>query len=178
MPRCSRTRRGVGSRCPKSRECGPPARELFCPCDRFSNATEQRMPNVAIVTGAGSGVGRAVALRLLREGWNVAIVSRRAEALNETVRAAQEASRARAHPFPCDVADAKAVADVVAEVARRFGGIHALVNSAGTNLPNRGMDVLSVDDFHALIDVNLNGTFHCVHAVLPYMRRQGEGTIV
>ena len=136
------------------------------------------MPNVAIVTGAGSGVGRAVALRLLREGWNVAIVSRRAEALNETVRAAQEASRARAHPFPCDVADATAVAGVVAEVVRRFGGVHALVNSAGTNIPRRGMDVLSVDDFHALVDVNLSGTFHCVHAVLPIMRRQGEGTIV
>ena len=54
----------------------------------------------------------------------------------------------------------------------------ALVNSAGTNIPRRGLEVLSVADFHMLVDVNLNGTFHFVHAVLPVMRKQGQGTIV
>ena len=132
----------------------------------------------AIVTGAGSGVGRVVAQRLAAAGWQVALVARRVEALQETVRLADEPARPRMHAFPCDVADAGAVAAVAAEVVKRFGGVHALVNSAGTNIPRRNLDVLSVEDFHALIDVNLNGTFHAVHAVLPVMRRQGEGTIV
>ena len=132
----------------------------------------------AIVTGAGSGVGRVVAQRLAAAGWQVALLARRAEALQETVRLADEPARPRMHAFPCDVADAGAVAAVAAEVVKRFGAIHALVNSAGTNIPRRNLDVLSVEDFHALIDVNLNGTFHAVHAVLPVMRRQGEGTIV
>jgi NAD(P)-dependent dehydrogenase (short-subunit alcohol dehydrogenase family) len=136
------------------------------------------MTKAAIVTGAGSGVGRAVALRLAGQGWHVAILARRGEALDETVRSAAEGSRPRIHPFPCDVADAAAVAALAAEVVKRFGAVHALVNSAGTNIPRRGFDVLSLEDFHRLIDVNLNGTFHAVHAVLPVMRRQGEGTIV
>jgi NADP-dependent 3-hydroxy acid dehydrogenase YdfG len=131
---------------------------------------------VAIVTGAGSGVGRAVALRLAKAGWNVGIVGRRAEALDETVRASDASGLL--HPFPRDVADTRAAGPVVKELVSRFGGVHALVNSAGTNLPRRGMDVLSVEDFHGLVDVNLHGTFHFVHAVLPVMRKQGDGTIV
>jgi NADP-dependent 3-hydroxy acid dehydrogenase YdfG len=130
---------------------------------------------VAIVTGAGSGVGRVVAVRLAGEGWEVAAVGRRAEALQET---AQLTGQGRVHPCPFDVADPKAAAAIVEALVRKFGGVGVLVNSAGTNLPKRGLDVLSVEDFHALVDVNLNGTFHFVHAVLPVMRRQGEGTIV
>jgi NADP-dependent 3-hydroxy acid dehydrogenase YdfG len=136
------------------------------------------MQNAGIVTGAGSGVGQAVALRLAQAGWTVAILARRSESLDQTVRAAPDAARSRIHPFPCDVADANAVASVVSEVVKRFGTVHALVNSAGTNIPRRNLDVLSVEDFHDLIDVNLNGTFHAVHAALPVMRRQGQGTIV
>ena len=136
------------------------------------------MEKVAIVTGAGSGVGRAVAHRLAAQGWQVAILARRAEALAETTRSAGSGAASRIHPFPCDVADSRAVANVVSEVVKRFGAVHALVNSAGTNIPRRGLDVVSVEDYHALIDVNLNGTFHAVHAVLPVMRKQGEGTIV
>ena len=136
------------------------------------------MPKVAIVTGAGSGVGRAVALRLAAEGWDVALLARRRETLDSTVGGAESTARQRMRAYPCDVADAGAVASVVADVVKRFGGVHALVNSAGTNIPRRGMDVLSVEDFHSLINVNLNGAFHCVHAVLPHMRKQGQGTIV
>ena len=128
------------------------------------------MPKVAIVTGASSGVGRAVALYLSVRGWQVAAIARRRETLEETGN--------RIHAYPCDVTDAGAVAAAVADVIAKFGGVNALVNSAGTNIPRRAMDVLTLDDFHAVIDVNLNGAFHCVHAVLPHMRRQGEGTIV
>ena len=134
-----------------------------------------KQQKVAIVTGAGSGVGRAVAVSLAREGWQVAVVGRRLEALRET---AQLAPPGNIHPRAFDVADPKAAPAVVDAVTTQFGAVHALVNSAGTNLPRRGLDVLSVEDFHALVDVNLNGTFHFVHAVLPVMRKQGEGTIV
>jgi NAD(P)-dependent dehydrogenase (short-subunit alcohol dehydrogenase family) len=119
-----------------------------------------------------------VALRLVGQGWDVALVSRRREALDEVVNGEGPALRPRMHAYACDVADAAAVAEVVGDLVRRFGGVHALVNSAGTNVPRRGLDVLSLEDFRALVDVNLHGTFHCVHAVLPHMRRQAEGTIV
>ena len=130
---------------------------------------------VAIVTGAGSGVGRAVAVRLASTNWQVAAVGRRAELLQET---AQLSGGGNVHACPFDVADARAAPAVVEALVRKFGGVHALVNSAGTNLPRRGLDVLTVEDFRALVDVNLHGTFHFVHAVLPVMRKQGEGTIV
>src|SRR4051812_40994864 len=132
----------------------------------------------AIVTGAGSGVGRAVALRLAEDGWAVAVVGRRAAALEET--------RSLAGPFadqlfvlPCDIADPKAVDEMVANALEETGGaVHALVNSAGTNTPRRALDVVSVEDYRDLLDVNLNGTFYCCRAVLPVMRKQGGGTIV
>jgi NAD(P)-dependent dehydrogenase (short-subunit alcohol dehydrogenase family) len=132
----------------------------------------------AVVTGAGSGVGRAVAVRLAQEGWSVALVGRTAASLNET--------RTLAGPFadqlfvtPCDVSDPKSVEDMAAEALQELGGtVGALVNSAGTNIPRRAMDVLSVEDFRRLVDINLNGTFYCIHALLPHMRDRGGGTIV
>ena len=138
---------------------------------------EQTLEKTAVVTGAGSGVGRAVALRLASEGWSVALVGRQAAGLNET--------RALAGPFadqlfvtPCDISDAKAVEGLVDDVTKELGSVSVVVNSAGTNIPERGLGVLSVDKFKQLIEVNLVGTFICVHAFLPIMRKHGGGTIV
>ncbi len=131
----------------------------------------------AVVTGAGSGVGRAIALALGREGWRVALVGRRRQALEETRRLAAPAD----NPFlicPCDVGDAKAVAAMAAEVLERLGPVEALVNSAATNAPRRALEVLSLEDYHAMIDANLNGAYYCVQAFLPQMRARGSGTIV
>jgi NAD(P)-dependent dehydrogenase (short-subunit alcohol dehydrogenase family) len=134
--------------------------------------------NTAIVTGAGSGVGRAVALRLAANGWSVALVGRRAEALEETRSLAKDRA-AQLFPFPCDIADPQAVETMVRQATERLGGsVRVLVNSAGTNTPRRSLELLSVADYQALIDANLNGTFYCVRAVLPILRRQGGGTIV
>jgi NAD(P)-dependent dehydrogenase (short-subunit alcohol dehydrogenase family) len=134
--------------------------------------------NTAIVTGAGSGVGRAVALRLAAQGWSVAIVGRRSEALEQTRVLAKDRA-ANLFAFPCDVADPQAVEAMVRQAAERLGGgVRVLVNSAGTNTPRRSLDVLSVADYQALIDANLNGTFYCVRSVLPILRKQGGGTIV
>lgn len=135
------------------------------------------MVKTAIVTGAGSGVGRAVALQLAREGWNVGLFGRHIEPLQETAKLAGERGEAML-PVPCDVVDAAQVEQAATVVEQQFGAPGVLVNSAGINVPNRSWEVLSVEDFHRVIDANLNGTFHCVRAVLPGMRRQGSGTIV
>lgn len=134
-------------------------------------------PPLALVTGAGSGIGRAVALRLTAEGWQVALVGRRADALASTIAAAGAgAGRLAAHP--CDIADPVAVADVMQAILLRHGRIDALVNAAGVNTPRRALAVLSLEDYHRLLGTNLHGAYHCVQAVLPAMRRQGAGTIV
>ncbi len=129
--------------------------------------------SVAIITGAGSGIGRAVALRLVKEGWRVALVGRRAEALAETAALTGGTTGA----FSCDVADAPAVAQVAAAVLEKFGRIDALIHCAGTNIARRSWEQLSVADYRSVLAANLDGAFHCVHAVLPAMRQQG-GTIV
>lgn len=134
------------------------------------------MRKTAIVTGAGSGVGRATAIRLVREGWTVVLVGRRAEALQETAGLTDDVSRT--YSIACDVADPAAVMKMAAEVLSRYGRVEALVHAAGTNIPRRSWDALTVDDYQQVVNINLNGAFYCVRALLPAMRRQGEGTVV
>ena len=131
----------------------------------------------AVVTGAGSGVGQATALRLAGGGWRVALVGRRSETLNDTVRLAGERA-AQLVCAPCDIRDAAAVARMAERVAAELGEVELLVNAAGTNAPRRALEVLSLLDYQDLMDTNLNGAYFCVQAFLPGMRRRGSGTIV
>jgi NADP-dependent 3-hydroxy acid dehydrogenase YdfG len=135
------------------------------------------MNETAVITGAGSGVGRAVALKLAREGWRLALVGRRAAALEETAQLS-DAPDGRCRIFPCDVGDASAVAAMSRQVARAFDRVDVLVYAAGVNAPRRALDVLSLDDYHAMMNTNLNGAYYCVQAFLPAMRARQEGTIV
>lgn len=135
------------------------------------------MAKTAVVTGAGSGVGQAVALQLSREGWNVALVGRRIGALQETIKLAGDRA-ARMLPVSCDVGSAPDVQKMVAAVEQKFGAPQVLVAAAGTNIPNRSWEVLSAEDFQSVIDANLKGTFNCVRSLLPGMHREGGGTIV
>ncbi len=130
----------------------------------------------AVVTGAGSGVGRAVALRLANENWSVAILGRRPEALEETRRLAENNSRVTS--FVCDVGDESKVRETAEQILARFGAVHALVNAAGINIPARSWEVLSSKGFRTVLDTNLSGTLNTVLAFLPAMRSQGTGTIV
>ena len=130
-----------------------------------------------VVTGAGSGIGRGIVLRFLTEGWSVALVGRRAEALTETVSLAGNPT-ARIAIFPCDIGNADAVNAMAAAVRIRFGRVDALVNAAGTNIPRRSCGELSRDDYHAVLATNLNGAVYCVQAFLPGFRVQGGGTVV
>ena len=131
------------------------------------------MANVAVITGAGSGVGRSVAVKLAAAGWTVAAIGRREAALRET---------AAAHPsitvHPCDVADGDAVSRTFAAIRQQHGPANLLVNAAGTNVPGRSFEHLTADDYRMVIDTNLNGSFYCVAAVLPDMRAAGGGTVV
>jgi NAD(P)-dependent dehydrogenase (short-subunit alcohol dehydrogenase family) len=131
----------------------------------------------AVVTGAGSGVGQAVALSLARQGWRVALLGRRAEALAETVKLAGEHGK-QMLAIPCDIGDADAVAKMGARVTQEFGSVEVLVNAAGTNAPKRALEVLSLEDYRGMMDANLNGAYYCVQAFLPGMRTRGSGTIV
>jgi len=134
-------------------------------------------PRVAAITGAGSGIGRAVALQLAREGWTVALLGRRPEALAETqALAGPHAAALRA--FPCDLADADAVEAVGREIVSALGPVEALVNAAGTNVPQRSLEVVSRQDFEDIVATNLHGAYAAVQAFLPGMRARGGGTIV
>jgi NADP-dependent 3-hydroxy acid dehydrogenase YdfG len=131
----------------------------------------------AVVTGAGSGVGRAVALKLAGAGWRVAILGRRMEALEETIRiAAAEAPRITAHA--CDVGDPTAVAATGKRILAALDKVDVLVNAAGTNVPQRSLEVLALEDYGAMIATNLNGAYYCVQAFLPQMRARKSGTII
>jgi NADP-dependent 3-hydroxy acid dehydrogenase YdfG len=135
------------------------------------------MPNHAIITGAGSGVGQAIALALVKKGWNVSLIGRRAEALKDTVTKAG-ADAPKLDAYSLDIADAAGVAKTVATAIAKRGGVQVLVNAAGTNIPKRSLEVLSNEDWRAVLDANLNGTYYMVNAVLPAMRTQKSGTIV
>lgn len=131
----------------------------------------------AVVTGGGSGVGQATAIALANAGWRVAILGRRADTLEETARLAGDGG-ARIVPIACDIGDHDTVAKAAQRVLAEFGEVEVLVNAAGTNAPKRALEVLSLEDYRAMMDANLHGAYYCVQAFLPGMRARGSGTIV
>jgi NADP-dependent 3-hydroxy acid dehydrogenase YdfG len=131
-----------------------------------------------VVTGAGSGVGRATALKFAHEGWHVALLGRRAGSLAETIALAPPPARKRLAALPCDLARPDEIAATAREALRRFERIDVLVNAAGNNIPQRSLAELSRADYAAVMDANVNGVLYLVQAFLPAMRAQGAGTVV
>ena len=125
------------------------------------------MAGTVVVTGASAGIGKAVALRFLAEGWNVALIARRAGAL-----AGLAGSNTQALALPCDVSDETAVADAFAATVGRFGRIDVLFNNAGIARPSALIDEMPVADWRAMVDVNLTGMFLCARAAFRQMRAQ------
>ena len=125
----------------------------------------------ALVTGAGSGIGRASALALARTGWHVALAGRRAEALEETAREIKALGR-RALAAPTNVSDPEAVKALFASIEREFGRLDLLFNNAGQNAPPVPIDELTFDQWKAVVDVNLNGMFLCAQGAFGLMKRQ------
>jgi len=134
--------------------------------------------NTAVVTGAGSGVGQAVAVKFAQEGWNVALVGRRNEPLAVSAALAGKEAADRIAAFPCDISVAGEVAAMGTAVLGRFGDVEVLVNAAGTNVPMRSLELLSVEDWNLVLATNLHGAYYCIRAFLPNMRQRGSGTIV
>lgn len=135
------------------------------------------MSRNAVITGAGSGVGQAIALALARLGWRVAIVGRKLESLKETLAKAGDQA-ALLVPFACDLGNFDQIAAMGKQVLERFGDVEVLVNAAGTNVPRRSLEVLTDADYHQMINTNLSGAYFCIQAFLPQMRKRQSGTII
>jgi NAD(P)-dependent dehydrogenase (short-subunit alcohol dehydrogenase family) len=125
----------------------------------------------ALVTGAGSGIGRAVALALADAGYRVALAGRRKDALDETVRAAP-ARDAELVPVVTDVSDPDSVARLFASIAERFGRLDLLFNNAGIGSPPIGLEELPVETLRAVLDTNLLGPFLCTQHAIRMMKAQ------
>ena len=126
---------------------------------------------VAIVTGAGSGIGRESALALLRAGYGVALAGRRAERLEETVQAAGEAG-SRALAVPTDVAEPIRIRALFAKTKERFGRLDVLFNNAGTGAPPIPLEDLTYEQWKTVVDINLNGAFVCTQEAFKMMKAQ------
>ena len=125
----------------------------------------------AVVTGAGSGVGRAAALALLADGWTVALAGRRRDALQETTGLAGDAAP-RALAVPTDVGDPDAVGALFAQVKSAWGRLDFLFNNAGGNVPAGPIEDLAYADWARVVQVNLTGSFLCAQAAFRIMKEQ------
>lgn len=128
--------------------------------------------HVALVTGGGSGIGQAIALRLANAGATVVVLGRREEALAETARLAD----GTVHTATCDVRDSTAVTSVIDNIAAEHGGLDLLVNNAAGNFVVPG-EKLSPNGWKAVIDIVLNGTFHCTSAAARHMLDRGGSVL-
>jgi NAD(P)-dependent dehydrogenase (short-subunit alcohol dehydrogenase family) len=125
----------------------------------------------AVVTGAGSGIGKAVAIALMKAGYSVALCGRREAPLQETAKAA-DGTTSKALVVPADVADAASVASLFQAVRDAFGRLDVLFNNAGINVPGATIDELTVDQWKSVVDVNLTGAFLCAREAFALMRAQ------
>src|SRR5262245_22867712 len=125
----------------------------------------------AVVTGAGSGIGRATALALLREGYAVVLAGRRPEALEQTTAAAGP-DGGRALAVPTDVSDPASVRRLFEKTKETFGRLDLLFNNAGTGAPPIPLEELTVEQWRRVVDVNLTGAFLCTQEAFRLMKEQ------
>ncbi|MEM6440746.1 MAG: SDR family oxidoreductase [Pseudomonadota bacterium] len=131
----------------------------------------------AWITGGGGGIGEASAKALAEAGAHVVLSGRRADQI-ERVAAEISAAGGAAEPLALDVCDAQAVQAAADALKAKHGGVDILVANAGMNVPNRAGDQITMADFAAVVDVNLNGVMNAAIAVLPHMRAAGGGTVI
>ena len=126
---------------------------------------------IAIVTGAGSGIGRSAALTLLREGYAVVLAGRRRETLEETAAAAG-AVQNRALPVPTDITDPASVRALFAKTREAYGRLDLLFNNAGISAPGVLLEELTFEQWKAVVDTNLTGAFLCTQEAFRLMKAQ------
>ena len=136
-----------------------------------------RVKKTAVITGAGSGVGRAIAVRLSEEGWDAALIGRTRSRIEETATLCGRNS-GKFGCYECDVGDAGRVAGAASAILADFPRVDAVINAAGENIPDRSLEVLSAGDFEKVVRTNLNGSFLVLREFLPRMRSQKSGTII
>jgi len=125
----------------------------------------------AIVTGAGSGIGRSVALAFLKDGYRVALAGRRSDALEETAKLSGAGERALV--VPTDVTDAKAIAALFAATKEKFGRLDVLFNNAGIGTPGKILlEDLTLEQWQNVVNVNLTGVFLCTQEAIRIMKAQ------
>ncbi|HKX16518.1 MAG TPA: SDR family oxidoreductase [bacterium] len=130
-----------------------------------------RTPKVAIVTGAGTGVGRAVVLGLLDAGYSVVLAGRRKAPLESTARASK-APVSRKLVVPADIGDPASVRTLFAKTKKQFGRLDVLFNNAGLNAPGIPLEDLSYEQWTAVVNVNLTGSFLCTQEAFRIMKSQ------
>ncbi|MGQ0512547.1 MAG: SDR family oxidoreductase [Betaproteobacteria bacterium] len=128
------------------------------------------MARIAIVTGAGSGVGKAAALALLKDGWNVALAGRRKDVLEKTAQ--ESGAGERALCVPTDVAKQDSVKALFAAVKQKWGRVDCLFNNAGVNAPGSSFEELSLEKWQTVVDINLTGMFLCMQEAFKVMKDQ------
>jgi len=129
-----------------------------------------------IVTGASKGIGRGIATALAREGFQIGALASSGALLDE-LRAEIEAAGGGCCVEVCDIRDARAAETAAAALRDQLGGIDALINNAGLVIRKNAFE-LTLEDWHALIETNVNGLFYMTRAVLPYLQAQGSGHII
>lgn len=129
---------------------------------------------IALVTGAGSGIGKCVATALVRDGWDTIFTGRTLSKLKEAAEEAQAVAGegAKAVPIDCDVANPEAVDSLFDQIRTQFGRLDLLFNNAGRGYPTTLIDEVPVDVWRNVVDVNLTGSFLCARAAFGMMRRQ------
>ena len=125
---------------------------------------------VAIVTGGGSGIGKAAALALLGAGWRVALAGRRADVLQETAKLSGAGDRALA--VPTDMTDPASVAALFQATVKAWGRVDLLFNNAGIGLPAAPLEDMAVEDWKRVVDTNLNGMFYGIQQAFKTMKAQ------
>ncbi len=126
------------------------------------------LTRIALVTGAGSGIGTAVAVALAHEGWTVVLAGRRLAALE----AAAASAGSGATPIVCDITDPGSVRALFAAIDERYGRLDLLFNNAGVSAPAIPLDELTVEQWRAVVDTNLTGAFLCTQEAFRLMKRQ------
>jgi NAD(P)-dependent dehydrogenase (short-subunit alcohol dehydrogenase family) len=124
---------------------------------------------VALVTGAGTGIGKAVALALAKDGYAVVLAGRRPDKLEETAR---EAGNAKTLSVPTDVSDPEAIKSLFARVKKEFGRLDLLFNNAGIGAPAVPMEELPLETWKKVVDTNLTGMFVCTQEAIKIMKAQ------
>jgi NAD(P)-dependent dehydrogenase (short-subunit alcohol dehydrogenase family) len=129
---------------------------------------------IALVTGAGSGIGKATTLGLLKAGYSVVLAGRRPQALDQTVVEAGTGGK-RALPVPADVSDPASVRALFEKIKETFGRLDLLFNNAGTGAPAIPLEELTIDQWRQVVDINLTGAFLCTQEAFRLMKAQTPG---